>query len=880
MQEYSIYDLRCLDRKNPEGIDQIPCFSWKLKSTKQNTFQKTYRIQVWSGQELIWDTDTVTAEATDHVIYQGPELQSKTAYTWQVTSRDTSGCSAVSEKAGFTTGNLDKTSWKAYWVQAVRARKPLNDVTDSGAIFSGMVHSSEHPEEILDAPVYMRREFTTDRNVQQAVIYMTALGMYTCEIDGRKISHLLAPEYTAYKTYVEYQTYDVTELLKEKGKHAIGVILADGWYTGKIGLMGIGQQYGEENALFFQMEIRYTDGSVQTVCSDETMKWQTGGYIYADLFVGEYLDENRIPESFSQSGFDDSTWKSVQIKEQSTEVLCAQSIDPVWCVKEIQPKLLHTPKGEVVLDAGENICGYTKFATATEPGVEIGLEHSEVLDADGNFMQNIMGQNKNQKDRIVPVENRTAYEPQFTFHGFRYVKVTGLSDVDPKDFTICVLTSRQDKTGLFSCSDERLNRLQDNIYRSQQGNMLCVPTDCPQRERAGWTGDMEVYAPTAVFNMDMQCFLGRWLRDMRAEQYADGQIPHVVPDIDSNKYVNGNNGDPHISSAGWGDACVLVPYALYQAYGNTAVLKENYPMMKAWMDYMTAQAGDDLLGWGKLFHFGDWLIPSIVAQTHDPMQTALKTKEEIALGYLVYVADRMHKIAELLGKAEDAAMYDTLCQHGKKVFRETYVTEDGQMRQQLQGLYVMALSQHILTEKQQQGAIRQLVRLIHENGDSLDTGFLSVPFLLDVLCENGEAETAFRILYQQDRPGWLYALKFDATTIWENWAATLPDGTRTNSSYNHFAFGCVGDFMYRRIGGLWPEEAGYRKVRINPEYACGLEWAKTEYESIHGKIAVFWKKEADGIHLDVELPPNVTGVVKVGETMVKIGNGKYHWVIG
>ena len=203
-----------------------------------------------------------------------------------------------------------------------------------------------------------------------------------------------------------------------------------------------------------------------------------------------------------------------------------------------------------------------------------------------------------------------------------------------------------------------------------------------------------------------------------------------------------------------------------------------------------------------------------------------------------------------------------------------------QMRQQLQGLYVMALSQHILTEKQQQGAIRQLVRLIHENGDSLDTGFLSVPFLLDVLCENGEAETAFRILYQQDRPGWLYALKFDATTIWENWAATLPDGTRTNSSSNHFAFGCVGDFMYRRIGGLWLEEAGYRKVRINPEYACGLEWAKTEYESIHGKIAVFWMKEADGIHLDVELPPNVTGVVKVGETMVKIGNGKYHWVIG
>ncbi|MBU9747143.1 glycoside hydrolase family 78 protein [Lachnospiraceae bacterium ASD3451] len=879
MKEYEIYSLRCLDRMNPKGIDQTPCFSWKLKSTQKDTYQKYYSIKVWRENEILWDSGNVESPCTDHILYTGPALQSGTTYQWQLTSVDSHGHRAVSEKAEITTGILEKSFWKAAWVQPVRERKPVRDVTDSGAILSGAVHSLEYPEAILDAPVYMRKEFVADKKVKKAILYMTALGIYVCEIDGHKFSNLLAPEYTAYAKHVEYQTYNITKLLEKIGPHAIGIILADGWYTGKIGLMGIGEQYGKKNAVIFQMEIQYEDGTAETICSDETVKWHTGGYVYADLFVGEYLREEGVPQKFSAPGFDDAGWEYVEKKEYGYETLCAQSIDPICCVKEIKPKLLYTPKGEAVLDAGENICGFTKFATYTEPGVEIGMEHSEILDQDGNFMQNIMGQNKNQKDRIVPAGAWTLYEPRFTFHGFRYVKITGLKEVKAEDFTICVLTSRQDKTGSFRCSDERLNQLQDNIYRSQQGNMVCIPTDCPQRERAGWTGDMGVYAPTAVFNMDMQSFLCRWLSDMRIEQHVDGQIPQVVPDIDSNKYVGGNTGDPHISSAGWGDACVLVPYAIYRAYGNTDILKENYQMMKAWMDYVEAKAGVDLLGWGKLFHFGDWLIPSIVASTHKPIETALRTKEEMALGYMVYVADCMKKIAELLGKTKDSLHYRMLCQRGKDVFCREYVTEDGCMRQSLQGLYVMALSQNMLTEKQRQGAVKRLADLIHENGDSLDTGFLSVPFLLDVLCENGEAKTAYRVLFQQKRPGWFYALQFGATTIWENWAAILPEGTRTNSSYNHFAFGCVGDFIYRRIGGLQMEEAGYKKVRINPDYSCGLKWAKTEYDSVQGRISVHWKKEEDTIYLEVLLPPNVTGIVHVKEKQIEIGNGRYSWTI-
>lgn len=878
MDNYMIYGLRCLNCRNPCGIGETPTFSWKLKADKNNTFQKKYRICVWEEDRLLWDTTEVESENTNGILYQGSALKTGTSYQWQVTSCSNYGQETVSDRASFVTGIMEDNFWKASWVESGLPKKPLTETTDSGAVFAGMISSDKYPEEKLDPPVYFRKEFTISKPVKKVMLYATSLGNYLFHIDGKQVSNLLAPEYTSYGKHVEYQTYDVTHICDQPGRHAAGIILSDGWYSGKIGLMGIGHQYGKDNALLFQMEIVYEDGTCEFVCSDEQMKWNNGGYIYADLFVGEYLDYAKIPTGFDQIGFDDSAWKPVKKKDYGYKHISAQSIDPVEIVKKIKPTLIYTPKNEAVLDAGENICGYTCFETETPLGIEIGLEHSEVLDKDGNFLQNIMGQNKNQKDRVRTDSDHTVYEPHFTFHGFRYVKITGLPEVREEDFTICVLSSRMDKTGSFCCSNEKLSRLQENIFRSQQGNMLCVPTDCPQRERAGWTGDMEIYAPTAAFNMDIQAFIRRWLTDMRLEQHEDGQIPHVIPDIASNKYVNGS-ADSHISSAGWGDACVLVPYALYQAYENVEILKNNYGMMKRWMDYVESKAGKSLCEWGTLFHFGDWLIPSIMVQTHNPMLTALRTKEEAALAYLIHTANCMAEIAAVLERTDDAEHYLDLTRHAREVFSKTYVSPDGKMREPLQGLYVLALAEHTLNPEQKKGAVRELCRLIHEAGDSLDTGFLSVPFLLDVLCENGASDTAFRILFQEEKPGWLYALKWGATTIWENWAAVLPDGTRTNSSYNHFAFGCVGDFIYRRIGGLQIEEPGYKKVRIHPDYSCGLDWADVEYDSIHGKISVQWKKETDRILLNVSLPPNVSGIVHVGERQMEIGNGRYEFSI-
>ncbi len=837
MADVKLYCLRCRNRKKPYGIDERPFFSWKCQSDNKDVFQETYHLTVLTDGKTIWDSGEVSSDKNAYIYYDGDKLSDLTTYTWRVRVVFNNG-DVVEGEDVFTTGVLDKKELKASFVSGGYPRKPVNDSTDAVALLTHQIGNNEHPEDILDAPVFMRKSFDTKKSVAGAYVIATSLGIYSLYIDGVKVSNILAPEYTSYKKHLEYQTYDVTNILKEAGDHVIGGILADGWYTGKIGLMGIGEQYGHENGLYFQLRIVYEDGSVEEILSDDQVKVSMGEYIYADLFVGEYVDLRRKQDVFS-TDFDDSAWDHVKILEVDRSIFRAQSVDPVQIYERIKPQLIRTPKGELVLDAGRNIAGYTCFSIDSEAGVEIGLEHSEMLDRDGNFYQNIMGQNKNQKDRIITREGHTDYEPCFTFHGFRYVKVTGLSDINPDDFTIIVISTPMDETGEFSCSDERLNRLQNNIMNSQRGNMLCIPTDCPQRERAGWTGDMEVYAPTAAFNMDVRSLLYRWLSDVRNDQLPDGQITNISPYIDSDKYVNGNPENPHKSSAGWGDAIVLVPYALYQAYGDIDVLKENYDSMKAWMDYVVSHAGDDMTEWGQLFHFGDWLIPSIMAMEHNPLQTALRTKEEVALIYMAKTADCLGEIAQALMKEDDAEKYYALGRKARESFSNKYADENGIMRQQLQGPYVLAVHEHMLKGKQEQGAAEKLAALVEEAG-ALDTGFLSVPFLLETLCEIKRKDLAYRILFDDSKPGWLYALKFDATSVWENWAAVLPDGTRTDSSYNHFAFGCVGDFLYRRIGGIYREDTAYKKVRIDPDYECGLDYAKTSFDSVYGRISCEW----------------------------------------
>lgn len=873
---FQIYDLTCNGLRKPIGIDENPVFSWKMKSNQNATYQSSYRILVTKGQECVWDSGNVQSGENSGICYAGEKLESGQCYEWSVTCVDNHGEQTQPQQASFMMGIMDG-QWEAKWIESTDERKPLQDTTNADAIFSGQVKSLEHPEEQLNAPVLLRKEFEVKQKVKRAVIYATAHGIYELLMDGKSVSQLLAPEYTSYARYLEYQTMDVTELMQE-GKHAIGCILADGWYTGKIGLMGVGNQYGDRNAFSMQMHLEYEDGTKELVVTDETFQWNYGAYIYADLFVGEYLDYDKSNTEFAEVGYDDTDWKAVQTEDFCEELLRGRTVEPVEVLRKIQPALIKTPAGEWVLDAGENIVGYTVMHMIAPCDTEIGLEHSEVLDKEGNYLQNIMGQNKNQKDRIICKKGQqVSYEPRFTFHGFRYVRITGLEEVCAEDFTIVVIGTNLKKTGTFCCSNPDLNQLQENIFRSQQGNMLSIPTDCPQRERAGWTGDMQVYAATATFHMDVLSFLKRWLKEMQLEQLEDGQIPNVVPTMDSNKYIDGE-GKKHICSAGWGDACVIVPYQLYQAYGDSSVLKDNFEMMQKWMSFIATEADENGL-WNKEFHFGDWLIPSIMAEYHDPMQTAIRTKEEVASAMYAYTTDMMINICNILGKTKEAEHYVNLNAKICKSFSDTYISENGEMRQPLQGLYVLALQMNLVEESKKPAMVKKLVELIHQAGDCLDTGFLSVPFLLDTLCDCKENELAYTLLLQKKAPSWLYAVTKGATTIWENWTAILPDGTRTNSSYNHFAFGCVGDFMYRKIGGLQIGDAGYKVVHVDPDFACGMDFAKITFESQYGENYIEWEKQNGHVKLIVSLPPGTSGSVVLDGKRVDIDNGYHEFVM-
>ncbi len=891
---YQIYDLKCNGMNDPKGlVDKAPRFSWKLRSDKNCSRQVCYRILVSDETgACVWDSKEQKSSSVFGIVYEGKALDSHSSYSWQVQSVSSCCEEAVSEKAFFSIGNIEE-KWSAVWIEADQVRKPVNDCTEMWKIFAGLVTSCPNPEEFLNPVVCFRREIMIGKPLKKAYAYATAHGIYELRIDGKIVSEPFAPGFTSYKQYLEVQQYDVTAYLSEGG-HALGIILADGWYTGKIGLPGVGNQYGDTNACFMELELFYEDGTKETIGTDRSFRWHESAWEYADLIVGERYRQGFLCDAWEHPGYDDHEWSPSVEKEYGTSALKGRETEPVRIIRSIRPAgIFYAPNGDLILDVGENITGVLKICFKGSADTVLKMTHSEVLDQEGNFLMNILGQNKNQTDVFVSNrEGEVCWRPSFTFHGFRYVKIEGIQKEQILSAEVCVMGTDLEQTGTFECSDERLNQLQRNIFRSQQGNMLSIPTDCPQRERAGWTGDMQIYAPTAAFNMDVYSFLRKWLHNMRLEQLEDGQIPNIVPSMPSDALVL-NSESEHICSAAWGDACVIVPYVLYRKYGDRQILIENLPMIEKWMQYVEKQASTSFLKpeseytpeelerqkylWNTEFHFGDWLYPSAFrdGNMRDPVQTALQTKEYVAPAMYAYTTRLTGEICGILGDTEKQRYYRELNQKIRNAFAGEYIDENGCLPLELQGLYVLALAMDLVPESKRPAAVRHLTDLIRKNGNCLDTGFASIPYLMDTLMENGEKELAYTLLFQEKCPSWLYEVKQGATTIWENWDAIRPDGTRTNSSYNHFAFGCIGDFMYRKILGLKELEPGYRKVEISPDLSCGLSWAKGSYDSVCGMICVEWKVEEKTCCLRITLPPGIFGIVSMCGEIKEIESG-YH----
>ena len=762
--------------ENPLGIDNFnPQFGWKLKSDKRNFIQKAYQITVWDAysKDILWDSGKVLSEDSSFIFYKGIGLQSYQRCEWTVRVWDQKEqASEWSERNYFEMGLKNFEDWKAKWIEPVQREVQKESGFDMQRQLE--THDEETNYERLNPCQFCRRKFTLEKKVKRARVYATAHGIYELYLNGHRVGDIeLAPGFTSYQKCLQYQTFNITDTV-QMGENVIGIILADGWYCGRIGMNGDSAQFGNKLGALIQIKIDYDDGSSAIVGSDEHFVSSVGEFLYSDLYIGEKVDLRLKKDGWSKADYDASDWKQVKCADYGYDNLVSQMGEPVRVVNELEAlSVIKTPKGETVIDFGQVIAGYIRLEVHGEAGTEITLEHSEVLDKDGNFLNNIVGRNKDQRDiYFLRGDSTEILEPRFTFHGFRYVKVSGYpGEVKRESAKAIILSSDMEKTGSFTCSDNRLVRLQKNIFHSQQGNMISIPTDCPQRERAGWTGDIQIFAPTACFNMNMYSFLNRWLRNVRLEQYENGGIPNIVPFIPS--YNSFSNGEQMPASAGWGDAITIIPWVLYEQYGNVETLKVNYPAMKKWVEYIrnSAESGCALdvdsndydrmarqkYLWNTGQNLGDWLIPSLVADgsVESMMQCSNLTQEYISSCFYVCSAEILSKAAAVLGKKDDERFYSDLAKKVRKAFSDEYVKEDCYIGD-YQGVYVLALQFDMIAPEKRTGVINRLVDLIRKNDYRLDTGFVSTPYLLGVLCENGYPEIAYRLLFQNQCPSWLY----------------------------------------------------------------------------------------------------------------------------
>jgi len=842
-QNLIIKNLRCEYKTNPIGIDEVrPRLNWEIQSSVRDVAQTAYQIRVaqdktdlLNGTNLIWDPGKQDSDQSINVIYDGESLQSRQHCYWQVKVWDNNGnTSDWSEPNYWEMGLLSPEEWQAKWI-----RSSLEEDV-----------SKSQPANLL------RKEFKSKEPIQSARLYLTSFGLYEAKINGRKVGdQLFTPGWTSYHNRLQYQSYDVTDLLGE-GENSIGVTLGDGWYRGYIGWSSQRNFYGDKLALLFQLEITYVDGAKEIIISDHTWKASTGPVQASDIYNGEVYDARLEQAGWTLPGFKDAHWKGVIVMDYPKEMLLAAAGPPVRRIQELKPvRIISTPKGETVFDFGQNMVGWIRLTVNGKSGDTVTLRHAEVLDKAGNFyIENLRGA----KARIIYTlkgNSTEVYEPHFTFSGFRYVKVEGIENPNKEHLTGIVIHSDMQPTGNFSCSDPLINQLQHNIQWGQKGNFLDVPTDCPQRdERMGWTGDAQAFASTAAFNMDVATFFAKWLKDLEADQNDTGMVPYVIPNV-----LQATAG----GSAGWADAATIIPWNMYVAYGDRQILERQYNSMKAWVRYMEDKAGEDGL-WNTGFHFGDWLFYS-KNDDRDGI-SAITDKYLIAQAFFIHSAELLYKTAKVLNRNEDAAYYDSLVNKLKESFRNEYLTPNGRLVSSTQTAYVLALRFGLLPDSIQEQAAERLVKNMERYDNHITTGFLGTPYICAVLTQFGYIDKAYALLEQKTYPSWLYPVTMGATTIWERWDGIKPDSTFQNAgmnSFNHYAYGAIGHWMYTTVAGINPDEKlpGYKHSILAPQPGGSLSYANATYHSMYGNIKSGWKRDEQVMQVDVEVPPNTTATV-------------------
>jgi Alpha-L-rhamnosidase N-terminal domain./Bacterial alpha-L-rhamnosidase. len=695
-------------------------------------------------------------------------------------------------------------------------------------------------------PILRKRFELADKPIARARLYATALGVYEVLLNGSRVGdRVLAPEWTDYNKRVFYQTYDVTDALTG-GANALAAMIGDGWYCGHVAWSY--NFYGTKPAFLAQLEVTYDDGTTDIIATDATWKAHAGPILGSDLLMGEIYDARLEVPGMASAGLDDTSWQAVRVREERTDrSLDWQPSEPVRVLMELPAKEITQPEpGKWIVDLGQNMVGWIRLAVKAPAGTQITLRHGEMLKPDGTLYTENLRTALATDVYVCKGGGLEVWEPRFTFHGFRYVELSGLPGTLSKDAVKgIVVGSDTPKAGTFTSSSPLLNQLQSNIEWGQRGNFLSIPTDCPQRnERLGWMGDAQVFIRTATMNADVAAFFTKWFTDVTDAQFEDGRYADVAPRIID------------IAGApGWGDAGVICPWTIYQIYGDTQVLERHYDGMVKWIEWCREQSTDLIRDRDRGADHGDWL--SINADT---------PKDLVGTAYFAYSTDLVSRIAGVLGREDDAAKYRGLFEDIKAAFIKRFVKPDGRIGANTQAGYAMALKLNLVPDELRTAAARYLVEDIKAKGDHISTGFLGVSYLLPVLTETGHVDTAFKLLLQESFPSWLFSVKQGATTIWERWDGWTPDKGFQDvgmNSFNHYSFGSCGEWMFGSLAGIGldPSAPAYRHIVFQPQVGGGLTEAKARLETIRGTAACGWKKTGGSLSVNCVVPVGSTATV-------------------
>lgn len=828
---------------DPLGLDVAqPRLFWHHTSDVPGAGQTAYRILVARTPEALangvgdlWDSGRVESWATTHIRYEGPALADLERAWWKVMAWDESGVPSDWSLPGFWESGLRE--WASAWI----GDEPLG----------GPFTSAPCP--------YLRTEFTLDEPAVRARLVVTALGLYEARLNGERVGEdVLTPGWTDYRKRVRYQVYDVTPQI-QVGANCLGAILGDGWYCGHVEWRGR-QLYGDAPRLRAELHLQFADGRTRVIATGPDWQAGYGELLEADLLMGIAIDHRRTVPGWDRVGFDASGWRPVRVLPHPEGLLLVGQREPtVQVTEEVRPVTVEVqpgwPRESYLVDLGQNIVGAIRIRLRGPAGATVRVRYGERKTAEGKiYTENLRSAKQTDTFTLRGDPEGEEFEPSFTFHGFQYVEIRGpIEPIGPDDLVGLVMHSANAKTGEFVCSDPLVNRLQQNIDWGWRGNSVDVPTDCPQRdERLGWTGDAQVFVRTACFNRDVAAFFAKYVQDLEDAQSPSGAIPAVAPNTTSLDSLEGDGGPA------WADAFLIVPWTLYQVYGDVDILARHYPAMRRFVRFLEAQAIEgvrchpDQKGFRG---FGDWL--STNAETPNDL---------IGTAFLAHSAGLLAKIAGVLGEGDDAAEFALLRARTKDVFQRRFMSPDGLMVAQTQTAAVLALRFDLAPENVRPMLLQALVDDIGRRGWKLSTGFVGTPYLNPVLTEGGRPDVAYRLLFQRQWPSWLYPVTQGATTIWERWDGWTHDKGFQDigmNSFNHYAYGAIGEWLYGYVAGLDIDEAapGYRHFIVRPVLGEGLEHAEATLETLHGRAVIAWRRGADRVEVRVVVPPNTRATI-------------------